>query len=153
MSSHAAALHGICPVVLYVQLSAAGIVSDVCPMSCICTGIGAAASVFLVCLAGILFMHRNRCGCFTPRGGGQRDRERFANLSLSLQHLSTHSGVAAAAGLIIANRVVYTNMICAIPVQVAHRHFDISCSYLCSGWNRLRFSRDVWLISLVFHLC
>ena len=72
MSSHAAALHGICPVALYVQLSAAGIVSDVCPMACLCTGIGAVAS--------------------DPRGGGQRDRERFANLSLSLRHLSTLSG-------------------------------------------------------------
>ena len=33
-----------------------------------------------------------------PRGGGRRDREGFANPSLPLQHLSTHPGVAAAAG-------------------------------------------------------
>ena len=33
MSSHAAALHGTCPVVLYVQLSAAGIVSGLVPRS------------------------------------------------------------------------------------------------------------------------
>ena len=39
-----------------------------------------------------------RCDSFTPRGGGHRDRERLANLSLSLRHLSTHSGDTAAAG-------------------------------------------------------
>ena len=66
-----------------------------------------------------------RCDSFTPRGGGQRDRERFANLSLSLQHLSTHSGDTAAAGLITANRVVCTNIVCAIQVQVVSRHFDM----------------------------
>ena len=61
MSSHAAALHGICPVVLYVQLSAAGIVSDVCPMSCICTGIG------VRCIPGLVpvpVYAPSRCGCF-----------------------------------------------------------------------------------------
>ena len=56
MSSHAAALHGICPVVLYVQLSAAGIVSDVCPMSCICTGTVRLLFGYLACLAGILLI-------------------------------------------------------------------------------------------------
>ena len=71
MSSHAAALHGICPVALYVQLSAAGIVSDVCPMACLCTGIGAVACFWL----SRLFIPYSdnapaRCGSFTPRGGG-----------------------------------------------------------------------------------
>ena len=34
---------------------------------------GAFASGFLVCLAGILFMHRNRCGCFgSSRGRSER---------------------------------------------------------------------------------
>ena len=69
MSSHAAALHGTCPVALYVQLSAAGIVSDVCPMSCICTGIGAAASGFLVCLLRILIMQLCRCDSFGASQG------------------------------------------------------------------------------------
>ena len=71
---------------------------------------------FLVCLAWILIMQLCRCDSFTPRGGGQRDRERFANLSLSLQHLSTHSGRSLRRD-ITANRVVYTNIVCAIQVR------------------------------------
>ena len=52
----------------------------------------AVVSGFLVCFSGILIMQLCRYVSFTPRGGGQRDREGFANLSLSLQHLSTLSG-------------------------------------------------------------
>ena len=37
------------------------------------------------------------------------------------------------------------------PVQIFNPHFDISFGYLCSGCDRLRFSRVVGLISFVFH--
>ena len=49
-------------------------------------------------------------------------------LLLSLRHLSTEPrlrGSPLAAGLITANRVACTNIVCAIPVQVACRHFDV----------------------------
>ena len=36
---------------------------------------------------------------------------------------------------------------------IAHPQFGIWCSCLCSGWYRLRFSRDARLESDVFHLC
>ena len=121
---------------LILQLSAAGFITGLVPYPCICTGsvrglyrtfvpetfytgrmsdvlfmhrLGAVASVFLVCLSRILFVQLCRCVSFTPRGGGQRDRERFANLSLSLQHLSTHSGESLRRG-ITANRVVCINI-------------------------------------------
>ena len=55
------------------------------------------ASGFLVCLSRILIMHR--LGAVVSRLAG--------------------------AGLITANRVACTNIVCAIPVQVACRHFDV----------------------------
>ena len=97
-----------------------------------------------------------RCVSFTPRGGGQRDRDGFANPSLPLRHLSTEPrlrGSPLAAGLITANRVVYTNIVCAIPVLSFIATSMYRLGALCSGWYRLRFSRDVRLVSCVFHLC
>ena len=135
-----------------------------CPALCLCT----------VTVRGLfrLFIPYSdnaptRCVCFTPRGGGQRERATITNVIVRiceslpisptpLNPLSNHASVvqgSAAAGLITANREVCTNIVCAIPVQVACRHFDWMCSYLCSGWNRTHFSRDVWLMAYVFHLC
>ena len=87
------------------------------------------AGNFFVCLSCVLFMQLCRCDSFTPRGGGQRDRERFANLSLSLQHLSTHSGRSLRRD-ITANRVVYTNIVCAIPVRSLVAT-SIGCAAVC----------------------
>ena len=119
-------------------------------------------------------MLRNRCGClllafsFVYPGfclladsirqrqilaGAVREVEMDLRIPLYLSNTSPLTlGLSAAAGLIRLPRV-YRDIVCAIPVQVAHRHFDVVCSYLCSGWNRLRFSRDVRLMSYVFHLC
>ena len=52
---------------------------------------------FLVLLQRVLIQSAH-ADFIIPRGGGRRDREGFANPSLPLQHLSTHPGVAAAAG-------------------------------------------------------
>ena len=43
------------------------------------------------------------------------------------------------------------DIVSRIPVQVDNRQFRILCSFLCSGWNRSRFSWVVWLWSFVFH--
>ena len=108
---------------------------------------GAVASGFLVCLSGILFMQLCRCDSFTPRGGGQRDRRRTLrspspisptplNLFRTTQAWFRDS---AAAGLITANRVVWDNIVCAIPVQIACRHFDISFGCYVFGLESLAF--------------
>ena len=47
--------------------------------------------IFLVRLSHVLFMHRLDASATDPRRGGHRDRERLANLSLSLRHLTTES--------------------------------------------------------------
>ena len=43
------------------------------------------------------------------------------------------------------------DIVSRIPVQIVYRQFRMLCSYLCSGWNRSRFSWVVWLWSFVFH--
>ena len=42
-------------------------------------------------------------------------------------------------------------IVSCIQVQVAYPQFRMLCSYLCSGWDRSRFSRGVGLVSFVFH--
>ena len=112
---------------------------------------GAAASVFLVCLSRILFVQLCRCDSFTPRGGGQRDRERFANLSLSLQHLSTHSGRSLRRD-ITANRVVYTNIVCAIQVRslIATSTW---CAAVCVRAGIVRVSVGMSGLCRLFFIC
>ena len=61
-------------------------------------------------------------------------------------------GDTAAAGLIRLPRV-YRDIVCAIPVRSLVATSIYRLGALCSGWKRLRFSRDVRLVSLVFHLC
>ena len=51
----------------------------------------------------------------------------------------------------ISAAAVDRDIVSRIPVQVDNRQFRILCSYLCSGWDRSRFSRVVWLWSFVFH--
>ena len=48
-------------------------------------------------------------------------------------------GESAAAGLITANREVYTNIVCTIPVQVVCRHFGISFGCYVFGLESLAF--------------
>ena len=52
-------------------------------------------------------------------------------------------GISAAAGL-GQYRYLYSG-------AVVTPQFRMLCSYLCSGWNRSRFSRVVGLVSFVFH--
>ena len=73
-----------------------------------------------------------------PRRGGRRDREGFANPSLPLQHLSTHPGESAAAGLIAADREGL-GQYSLVQVWLA----GVVCD---SGFF-------AWLLSFVFHLC
>ena len=49
------------------------------------------------------------------------------------------AGDTAAAGLITANREVCTNIVCAIQVQVAHRHFDVMFGCFVFGLESLAF--------------
>ena len=46
---------------------------------------------------------------------------------------------------------VYANIGFLYPVQVDNRQFRILCSYLCSGYDRSRFSRVVRLVPHVFY--
>ena len=60
--------------------------------------------------------------------------------------------VSRLAGAIRLPRV-YRDIVCAIPVRSLVAT-SIGClGALCSGWYRLHFSRDVRLMSFVFHLC
>ena len=77
MSSHAAALHGTCPVPCMCSFPLRGFVSDVCPMSCLCAGIGAAASVFFVCLLRILIMQLCRCDSFGASQGRSERKSHY----------------------------------------------------------------------------
>ena len=43
------------------------------------------------------------------------------------------------------------DIVSRIPVQIVYRQFRMLYSYLCSGWDRSRFSRGVGLWSPVFH--
>ena len=61
-----------------------------------------------------------------------------------------HPGVSAAAGKCWLPRA-YRDIGFRYPVQVAHRQFRMLCSYLCSGYDRSRFSRVVGRVSFVFH--
>ena len=95
---------------------------------------GAVASGFLVCLSGILFVQLCRCDSFTPRGAVREIGDGLCGaLLLSLRHLSTEPrlrGSPLAAGLITANRVVYTNIVCAIPVRSLVAT-SIGCAAVC----------------------
>ena len=61
-----------------------------------------------------------------------------------------HPGVIRCGGAYLLPRV-YTNLGIWYPVQVDHRQFGIWFCYLCSGWDRSRFSWVVGLWSFVFH--
>ena len=88
-----------------------GIVSDGSPVPCICTGIGAFASCFFS----------------------------FALCSVYATVPLRQHRILAGAGLITANRVVCTNIVCAIQVQVAHRHFDVVFGCFVFGLESLAF--------------
>ena len=58
--------------------------------------------------------------------GAVREIEMDLRIPLYLSDTSPLTrGESAAAGLITANRVVCTNIVCAIQVQVACRHFNV----------------------------
>ena len=88
-----------------------------------------------------------RCVSFTPRGGGQRERVTITyvivriceSLPISPTPLNLFPGNTAAAGLITANREVCINIVCAIQVQVACRHFDVMFGCFVFGLESLAF--------------
>ncbi|MDD7774758.1 MAG: hypothetical protein PT954_10155, partial [Eubacteriales bacterium] len=85
---------------------------------------------------------------FAPRGGGWKETGDCDPLSLSNTSPDPlgdplRRGITAAA--------VDRDFGFRYPVQIFNPHFDISFGYLCSGCDRLRFSRVVGLISFVFH--
>ena len=86
-----------------------------------------------------------RFDSFTPRGGGQRERRRTLRspspFSPTPLNGTTLAWFTACGGDITANRVAYTNIVCAIPVQVAHRHFDISFGCFVFGLRSLAFQK------------
>ena len=120
-----------------------------CPALCLCT----------VTVRGLfrLFIPYSdnaptRCVCFTPRGGGQRERVTITYVIVRICESlpispTPHNGTTQAwfsLGIplrrdIIANRVVCTNIVCAIQVQVAHRHFDVVFGCFVFGLESLAF--------------
>ena len=84
---------------------------------------------FISRLSRILIMHRHGASVSDPRGGGQRDRDGFANPSLSLRHLSTHPGESLRRD-ITADRVVYTNIGIRNPV-LSLIATSIGCAAVC----------------------
>ena len=92
-----------------------GIVSDGSPVFCICTGIGAFASCFFSFAL---------CSVYA---------------TVPLRQHRILAGDTAAAGLITATREVCTNIVCAIQVQVARRHFDVMFGCFVFGLESLAF--------------
>ena len=133
----------------YAPESVRGIVSDVCPMSCLCT-----VTVRLLLFGSFVWLGFCLCtgiGAVVsdPRGGGQRERATITNVivriceSLPISPTSlngtTLAWFTACGGDITADRVVCTNIVCAIPVQVAYRHFDVMFGCFVFGLESLAF--------------
>ena len=76
-------------------------------------------------------------------------------LLLSLRHLSTEPrlrGSPLAAGLITANRVVYTNIVCAIPVRSLVAT-SIGCAAICVRAGIVRISVGMYGLWRTFFIC
>ena len=134
---------------LHMHRNRCGFITGLVPWSCFCSF--TVERGFPGRLSEILIMQLCRCDSFTPRGGGQRDRERFANLSLSLQHLSTHSGRSLRRD-ITANRVVYTNIVCAIQV-CSLIATSMWCAAVCVRAGIVRVSVGKLGLNRTFFIC